>query len=83
MNPKITKINAEYEKNRMKISEIQARQRELEKARTELENNDILELIHSYKLDIDGLSALLKSMKTTPAPIVAAVNKEDFDHEDA
>ncbi|MDL2234625.1 DUF4315 family protein [Christensenellaceae bacterium OttesenSCG-928-L17] len=83
MNPKIAKINAEYEKNRSKIAEIQARQRELDKARTELENNDILELVHSYKLDIDGLSALLQSMKSSPVPVTGTKIKEDFDNEDA
>ena len=37
MNAKIKKINAEYEKNAAKIAELQARQKELDKQRTELE----------------------------------------------
>ena len=42
MNPKIKKIDTEYEKNAAKITELQARQRELEKQRLELENLDII-----------------------------------------
>ena len=42
MNAKIKKINAEYEKNAAKIAELQARQKELDKQRTELENLDIV-----------------------------------------
>ena len=38
MNPKIKKINTEYEKNAAKITELQARQEELAKQRTELEH---------------------------------------------
>lgn len=37
MNAKIKKINAEYEKNAAKIADLQARQKELDKQRTELE----------------------------------------------
>ncbi|MGI6498985.1 MAG: DUF4315 family protein [Oscillospiraceae bacterium] len=69
MNPKMAKILAEYEKNKAKISELQSRQRELDHQRTELENNEILELVHSHKLDIDALAALLKNMKSGSAPI--------------
>ena len=61
MNPKIKKINAEYDKNAAKIAELQARQR------TELENSDILELVHSHDLDITRLAALIRTMNTDPA----------------
>ena len=53
MNPKIKKINAELDKNAAKIAELQARQKELIQQRTELENNDILELVHSHNMDIN------------------------------
>ena len=51
MNPKIKKINTEYEKNAAKITELQARQEELAKQRTELENLDIIGLVRSMGLD--------------------------------
>ena len=67
MNAKIKKINAEYEKNAAKIAELQARQKELDKQRTELENSDILELVHSHDLDITRLAALIRTMNPDPA----------------
>ena len=67
MNPKIKKINAEYDKNAAKIAELQARQQELVRQRTELENSDILELVHSHDLDITRLAALIRTMNTDPA----------------
>ena len=67
MNPKIKKINAEYDKNAAKIAELQARQKELIRQRTELENSDILELVHSHELDITRLAALIRTMNTDPA----------------
>ena len=68
MNPKIKKINAEYDKNAAKIAELQARQKELVRQRTELENSDILELVHSHDLDITRLAALIRTMNTDPPP---------------
>lgn len=67
MNPKIKKINAEYDKNAAKIAELQARQKELIRQRTELENSDILELVHSHDLDITRLAVLIRTMNTDPA----------------
>ena len=77
MNPKIKKINAEYAKNAAKIDELQARQKELIRQRTELENNDILELVHSHNLDIAQLAALLRTMKDTPVSSVQEESEDD------
>lgn len=77
MNPKIKKINAEYAKNAAKIDELQARQKELIRQRTELENNDILELVHSHNLDIAQLAALLRTMKDTPVSSVQGESEDD------
>jgi len=83
MNPKITKINSEYEKNKAKISELQTRQRELERQRKEFENSEILELIHSYNLDVGGLAALLRDMNNKSTPFMGAITKkEDTDNEE-
>lgn len=64
MNPKIKKIDAEYEKNAAKITELQERQRELEKQRLELENLDIIGLVRSMGLTPDQLAALIQTSKT-------------------
>lgn len=70
MNPKIKKINAEFAKNAEKIEKLQIRQKDLIQQRTNLENSDILVLMHSYNLDITQLTALLRTMKETGADII-------------
>ena len=65
MNPKIKKIDAEYEKNAAKITELQARQRELEKQRLELENLDIIGMVRSMGLTPDQLAALIQGVRPT------------------
>lgn len=72
MNPKIKKIDNEYEKNAAKITELQARQKELEKQRTELENLDIIGLVRGMGLDPDQLAALIHAARP--------VGQEDADH---
>ena len=56
MNAKIKKINAEYEKNAAKIAELQARQKELDKQRTELENLDIVGMVRSMGMTPEELA---------------------------
>ena len=65
MNPKIKKIDSEYEKNAAKITELQARQRELEKQRLELENLDIIGIVRNMGLTPDQLAALVQGAKPT------------------
>lgn len=75
MNPKIKKINMEYEKNAAKITELQARQVELEQQRTELENLDIIGLVRGVGLDPDWLAALIHAVRP--------VGEEDASHVEA
>lgn len=84
MNMKIKKIDAEYEKNAAKISELQARQKELDKQRAEFENLDIIGLVRSLGMTADELAALIQSAKTVPALTTAPIThiEEDTDHED-
>ena len=72
MNPKIKKINAEYQKNAAKIDELQARQAELTKQRTELENLDIIGMVRGMGLDPDPLAALIRAARP--------VGQEEADH---
>lgn len=81
MNAKINKLRGELTKNKNKISELQSRNSEIERQITELENNDILELIHSHDLDITQLSALIQAMKTDPASVMRG-EMEESDHEE-
>lgn len=81
MNAKINKLRSELDKNKNKISELQSRNREIERQITELENNDILELIHAHSLDITQLAALIQTMKTDPAAVMRG-EMEESDHEE-
>ena len=81
MNAKINKLRSELDKNKNKISELQSRNREIERQITELENNDILELIHAHSLDITQLAALIQTMKTDPAAVMRE-EMEESDHEE-
>lgn len=76
MNPKIKKIDNEYEKNKAKIAELQNRQKELEKQRTELENLDIIGLVRGVGLTPQQLAALIKS-----GNLAASEKKEEINHE--
>lgn len=79
-NPKLKKINAEYDKNTARITELQARQRELDKQRTEIKNNDILELVHEHHLDYAALSALIQKLDTS-RPAAMAGEMEEATHD--
>ena len=74
MNPKIKKIDSEYEKNAAKITELQTRQRELEKQRLELENLDIIGIVRNMGLTPDQLVALIQGARP-------AEKKEETDYE--
>ena len=76
MNPKIKKIDNEYEKNAAKITELQARQRELEKQRLELENLDIIGMVRNMGLTPDQLAALIQGARPTDME-----KKEETDYE--
>lgn len=80
MNPKLKKIDAEYDKNAAKIAELQARQRELDRQRTDIKNNDILELVHEHHLDYAALSALIQKLDTSRAAVMAG-ETEETNHE--
>ena len=66
MNAKIKKINAEYEKNAAKIADLQARQKELDKQRTELENLDIAGMVRSMGMTPEELAAPDRSVQKRP-----------------
>ena len=76
MNPKIKKIDNEYEKNAAKITELQARQRELEKQRLERENLDIIGIVRNMGLTPDQLAALIQGARPTDME-----KKEETDYE--
>lgn len=63
MNPKIEKLAKDIEKTKAKITELQARLRDLEKQKTELENTDFVAVARSYHLTPQELAEFLKMRK--------------------
>ena len=70
MNPKIEKLAKDIEKTKTKIAEQQAKLRDLEKQKTELENTDFVAVARSYHLTPPELAEFLKTrqMKQAPSP---------------
>ena len=60
MNNKLNKLQMEIDKIKQKITEQQAKLRELEQQKTEIENTEIVELVRSMKMNTGELSIFLK-----------------------
>lgn len=63
MNAKIERVNKDIDKTKDKISEYQARLRELEKQKTELENTEIVEAVRGMDIPLNDLPAILKALR--------------------
>lgn len=82
MNKKLSKILAEIEKTKEKLSEQQLQLRELEHQRTELENTEILELIRSTKMNTEELSTFLKAFREKSGTPIIMPKQEEQNHEE-
>lgn len=78
MNPKIKKLQAERQKNDEKISSIKARNAEIDKQITELENLDIIGLVRSVGMTPEQLAVLIRSKNHI---VSMTTEKEEADHE--
>ena len=79
MNAKIERVSKEIDKTKGKISEYQARLRELEKQKTELENVEIVDVVRGMDISFADLAELLKAARATSGqvgPKSAAVGKD-------
>ena len=63
MNPKINKLKAEKEKNIRKIAEMTARNEEIDKQVTELENLDIIGIVRENEVTPEQLAELIQSLR--------------------
>lgn len=63
MNVKIERVNKDIDKTKEKINEFQARLRELEKQKTELENTDIVEAVRGMDIPLNDLPAVIKALR--------------------
>lgn len=65
---KTAKVQAEIEKARAKLAEQQARIKDLEHKKTEIENTEIVDIVRGMSIPLDELAALLQSIKAGPLP---------------
>ena len=63
MNPKIKKLKAERERNVLRITEMTARNEEIDKQVTELENLDIIGIVREKSSTPEELFELSRSLK--------------------
>ncbi len=63
MNAKIERVNKDIDKTKDKINEFQARLKELEKQKTELENTEIVEAVRGMDIPLNDLPAILKALR--------------------
>ena len=61
MNPKINKVIGDIEKTKDKIAEFQARLKELERLKTELENADIVAMVRGINIPPSELEAFARA----------------------
>lgn len=65
MNSKIERVCKDIDKTKGKIGELQARLRELERQKTELENTEIVETVRGMDISLADLAAMLRAAHTT------------------
>ena len=73
------KLRGELEKNKGKISDLQGRNRELEKQIRELEDTDIIGMVRENGMTMEQFAELFRRMQATPAP--ATSEKEALNHD--
>ena len=79
MNPRITKLRTELEKNRSKITDLQSRNRDLEKQIRELEDTDIIGMVRENGMTMEQFVDLFHRMQSVPAPV--NLEKEVLNHD--
>lgn len=85
MNPKISKLKAEREKNSKKIAALQQRNREIDDSIHELENLDIVGMVRSCGMTPEQLAALIRASKGATLPPLPAqlTETEESEYEEA
>ena len=73
------KLRGELEKNKGKISDLQGRNRELEKQIRELEDTDIIGMVRENGMTMEQFAELFRRMQFAPAP--ATSEKEALNHD--
>ena len=80
MNPKISRLRAEREKNNGKLAALQTRNREIDSQIMELEHTDIIGLARATGMSMEELAQFLTQLKRGGAPFITPNTKEDTDY---
>ena len=78
MNTKIERINKEIDKTKGRIAEFQAKLRELEKQKTELENLEIIGAVRGMDISIADLAAMIQQTAPTTSGQPGLPTKHSF-----
>jgi len=83
---KVDRITAEIEKTKNKITEFQARLRDLERQKTEAENTEILAVVRSANISQKELMEFINAFKTQGAAAESMLadrdEQEDFNDDE-
>ena len=63
MNPKIDKVNRDIEKTRERIAGAQAKLKELERQKVDMENTEIIAIFRSQSVPPGKIAALIKAYR--------------------
>jgi len=83
MNPKIIKLREEHAKNKAKITDLSARNREIEKQLRGLENTEIIGLVRAQGMSLEDFFALMQAKSPAVAAIPIINEQEEADDEKA
>ena len=76
MNPKLSKLKAEKEKNLRRIDALNARNEEIDAKIVELENTDIVGMVRENGITPEALAELIHSLKNNITPKEAVKHDE-------
>ncbi len=82
MTSKIQKYNAEKQKNCAKISELQSRNRELDRLITEAENTEIVALMRSENISLEDFTTIIKAFRDKSGAPLTMPTQEVLDNEE-
>ena len=74
MNPKMQSLCNDIEKTKGKITELQARLRDLERRKTELENSEIVGIMRGIDVAPEELADFIKAFKEQRQPPASPVS---------
>ena len=82
MNPKIYKLREEHAKNKARITELSARNRDIEKQLRGLENTEIIGLVRAQGMSLEDFYALMQARSPAVATIPITNEQEETENDE-